>query len=617
MAGTIAPRSSPTTSAIEIEAGLAFGTGHHGTTRGCLLHFDRLLKRRRPERVLDVGCGAGVLAIAAAKVLRRKVQLGDIDPVAVAVANDNARLNGVGEYCKAVVSRGVESRALREDAPYDVVFANILAKPLAPARPLARRRHRARRRRDRLGPAARRRSRRAGRVAGAGLSPRRAHRPRRLGEPEAQAAMTGAGAPQPTPADLGDAVARARASYDRTPYESLPYPRLQPARMAAAALWAGVAAPDVATARVLEIGCASGGHLIPLAAAWPKARFLGVDISPLQIAAGRDRIARAGLANIALDARSLHEIGAEDGAFDYIICHGLLSWVAEPLREALLRVVAERLAPNGVAMVSFNVLPGWRLIQVARDSLLLHARLGKERDRQALDGRALVEALSAQSNSRYSYGRIWRDEARAACSAAATPMSRTNSTKTSTNRSPSWTFCEALDRHGLAYLGDCNVAANLVRAMAPAAADTIAALAAGDERAREQYIDIFSGRAFREALIVRRDRVDAIHGGRGVELDRFHFVSASGLAAAPPAERGGPWRIGDGDDSMTVADEAAALAIRQLIARLPRSSTLEDLAPVADDRTGDAQADRRGADRARDVRALRGLERAGRLRDPA
>ncbi len=115
---------------IEIEAGLAFGTGHHGTTRGCLLHFDRLLKRRRPRRVLDVGCGAGVLAIAAAKVLRRKVWLGDIDAVAVAVANENARLNGVGEYCKAVVSRGVESRALREAGAYDVVFANILAKPL-------------------------------------------------------------------------------------------------------------------------------------------------------------------------------------------------------------------------------------------------------------------------------------------------------------------------------------------------------------------------------------------------------------------------------------------------------------------------------------------------------
>ena len=116
--------------AIEIEAGLAFGTGHHGTTRGCLMLFDRLLKRRRPTHVLDVGCGAGVLAIAAAKVLRRKVWLGDIDAVAVGVANANAQANGAGALCRAVVSRGVENVRLREGAPYDLVFANILAKPL-------------------------------------------------------------------------------------------------------------------------------------------------------------------------------------------------------------------------------------------------------------------------------------------------------------------------------------------------------------------------------------------------------------------------------------------------------------------------------------------------------
>jgi len=120
----------PSDVGVEIEAGLAFGTGHHGTTRACLLHLDRLLKRRRPARVLDVGCGAGVLAIAAARVLRRKVWLGDIDPVAVEVANENAALNGVGSHAKAIVSRGVENRVLRAGAPYDLVFANILAKPL-------------------------------------------------------------------------------------------------------------------------------------------------------------------------------------------------------------------------------------------------------------------------------------------------------------------------------------------------------------------------------------------------------------------------------------------------------------------------------------------------------
>jgi ribosomal protein L11 methyltransferase len=123
-------RVAPNDVGIEIEAGLAFGTGHHGTTRGCLLHFDRLLKRRRPHAVLDVGCGAGVLAIAAAKALKRKVWLGDIDSIAVEVANANARLNGVGALCRAVRSRGVEARSLSEGAPYDVVFANILARPL-------------------------------------------------------------------------------------------------------------------------------------------------------------------------------------------------------------------------------------------------------------------------------------------------------------------------------------------------------------------------------------------------------------------------------------------------------------------------------------------------------
>ena len=176
-------RSAPTTSAIEIEAGLAFGTGHHGTTRGCLLHFDRLLKRRRPRKVLDVGCGAGVLAIAAAKVLRRKVWLGDLDPVAVEVANANARLNGVAAHCRPLLSRGVENRLMRAGAPYDLVFANILAKPLRLLAPSLAAVISARRRGDRLRAALRRRRRRARRLARARVLLARAHRPRRLGEP--------------------------------------------------------------------------------------------------------------------------------------------------------------------------------------------------------------------------------------------------------------------------------------------------------------------------------------------------------------------------------------------------------------------------------------------------
>lgn len=116
--------------AVEIEAALAFGTGHHGTTRGCLIHLDRLLKQGRPKHILDVGTGTGVLAIAAAKCLRQRVHAGDIDPVAALTSRSNAVFNGAGAYVRPQTARGLEHPALRAAAPYDLVMANILQKPL-------------------------------------------------------------------------------------------------------------------------------------------------------------------------------------------------------------------------------------------------------------------------------------------------------------------------------------------------------------------------------------------------------------------------------------------------------------------------------------------------------
>ncbi len=123
---------------LEIEAALAFGTGHHGTTRGCLLVLDAILKRRRPVRILDVGTGTGVLAIAAAKALHRRVSAGDIDPVSVEAARANAILNGAGPLVRPVLASGLRSPALRNGAPYDLIFANILAKPLRLLAPAVR-----------------------------------------------------------------------------------------------------------------------------------------------------------------------------------------------------------------------------------------------------------------------------------------------------------------------------------------------------------------------------------------------------------------------------------------------------------------------------------------------
>jgi ribosomal protein L11 methyltransferase len=125
--------------AIEIEAALAFGTGHHGTTKGCLLALSRELKARRVRRVLDVGTGTGILAFAAAKALKRPVVAGDLDPVAVAVARENARLNGIHPWLRLYAGPGTR-HALARGAVFDLIFANILARPLRLLAPsLARR----------------------------------------------------------------------------------------------------------------------------------------------------------------------------------------------------------------------------------------------------------------------------------------------------------------------------------------------------------------------------------------------------------------------------------------------------------------------------------------------
>ena len=355
---------------------------------------------------------------------------------------------------------------------------------------------------------------------------------------------------------LAAALARTRRSYDETPYPSAPMMRSHPGRLAAQALWRGLTAPDAARARVLEIGCASGGNLLALAAELPQARLLGVDLSPAQIAAGEARRKRYGLDNVELRAMSFEAIG--EGEFDFIICHGVYSWIPEPLREALMRVVKARLAPEGLAMVSFNVLPGWRLLQIARDSMLLNARLIEEPSQRAEKTRELFGLLAAASSDKRTYGKFWRNEAQRMAAGGDAYLAHeifedANAPETFAD------FSMRAGRHGLAYLGESVAVANNEADLAPDGADTIRTLSGGDRLKHETYIDIFSGRTFREALLGHAGRAPAPTPAQR----SLHYIPSIDLEIAD--EGSDAFRLSIKDTSLVLRNSSAAPAISRSI----------------------------------------------------
>src|SRR5438309_8463984 len=164
--------------------------------------------------------------------------------------------------------------------------------------------------------------------------------------------------PQPeNPSDLTTQILR---DYEDVPYLSDPIEPSHPDVLATAATLAGLqpVAPD--RSRVLEVGCASGGNLLPLAASFPASEFVGIDISPAQISEARRIAQGAEIHNVSLQATDLAEFNAEPGSFDYIICHGVYSWMPPRTADKLLSLLGRCLASQGVAYVSYNTYPGWR-----------------------------------------------------------------------------------------------------------------------------------------------------------------------------------------------------------------------------------------------------------------
>lgn len=310
-----------------------------------------------------------------------------------------------------------------------------------------------------------------------------------------------------------------RESYDEVPYEGQSFAPTHPDRLATLARLRGLASPDVTRARVLEVGCGLAGNLGPMAVTLPGASFVGVDLSQRHVDVGRARLAEAGVTNAELSCMDLTDAGDSLGAFDYVVAHGLYSWVPPEVGEALLALMARSLSPNGVAYLSFNVLPGWHGRSVARDLMLFHAEGATGMTARIARARAAIKWMldAMPTGGRYAQPLVLE--------------------LTTLAKEDDWylahemlcahnhpvAFCELVlraARHGLQYLGDASPQIEADHTTSPLAAKA-RALGGEDPIRTEQYLDILMGRTFRRAIfcragasLARAPRAEAVDGLR-------------------------------------------------------------------------------------------------------
>ncbi len=200
---------------------------------------------------------------------------------------------------------------------------------------------------------------------------------------------------------------------DDTPFPDVPIAQSQPDYLETVARLASMAPRPAATARVLELGSASGQNLIPLAERYPQATFVGLDASPRRVAMARRAAADLGLANVEFRREDLRQSGPDLGQFDYIIAHNLYSWVEADVRDAVLAICHEHLAPEGVAYVSYKTYPGWHVHDVLRDMMLFDSRGARNPDEQLAMARRVLQFLSGVLVGDRPYDELMRGELKA------------------------------------------------------------------------------------------------------------------------------------------------------------------------------------------------------------
>lgn len=257
---------------------------------------------------------------------------------------------------------------------------------------------------------------------------------------------------------------------------------------------------------MLELGCASGGNIIPMASRSPEARFVGIDASRRHVEDGCRRAAALGLSNLEFRHADLSTLSLRGETFDFIICHGVFSWVSDSVQRAILRLCAETLATNGLATVSYNVLPGWHLFSVIRDICLHHAGSEGSPIERVNRARHVLGHVAQMTSDTEPYGRLVRREAERL---RRLPAGYVLGEFLAPHNRPCRfvEFAGRLQDWGLGYLCEGDLASSLSEQVFTGAYRRIRTISGDDRLAAEQYKDFVTGRPFRRSVLARSARI--------------------------------------------------------------------------------------------------------------
>lgn len=365
------------------------------------------------------------------------------------------------------------------------------------------------------------------------------------------------------------------ASYDEVPYEGGIANASHPQLSAVIGRLFGMSPASVDSCRVLEIGCGVGQNIVPMAYALPGSSFVGIDLSGNHIDQARRLAERNELSNISFEQIDVREFQPPH-EFDYIICHGVYSWVPEDARAAILEICRKFLAPQGIAHISYNALPGWHMRGAIREMMRAHARFFPDHGERVQQARALIEFLveatgqfNGTSDLASAYYLVARSELRMLQERADYYVMHEHLAE---DNEPMYLldFVEQVNQNGLQYLGDANFASMLAENLPESIRETIDGVSR-DHLSLEQYRDFVLNRMFRQSLVVRND----VHLSREIDPGVIQEFTAR---AALRVSASGSWEVPRaGGTSSTVTNPLVVAVLEELASVYPASLAFSKL----------------------------------------